>query len=224
VPLTTCRLKKNSVVSVVIHTEDIQLRHNGFFKKYSYDGTLSCYFQAYLMKKSSLGNPDDIHFPSPPFENFDPIRQVLWSRPGFLVRRLNQIHYAIFSEECKEHAITPVQFGVLTALSLKPTLDQTEVGTELGLDRTTTADVLKRLEEKNLIERRPHPADRRSRQSLITEEGFSVMKLLHTHMQRSQQRLLSPLSQQDQQIFIELLTKLVESNNKYSRAPARSSL
>ena len=51
-------------------------------------------------------------------DHFDPIRQVLWSRRGFLIRRLNQIHYAIFSEECKAHNITPVQFGILTALSL----------------------------------------------------------------------------------------------------------
>ena len=128
-------------------------------------------------------------------DHFDPIRQVLWSRPGFLIRRLNQIHYAIFSEECKEHNITPVQFGILTALSLKPGLDQTEIGTELGLDRTTTADVLKRLEEKNLIERRPHPADKRSRQSLITEEGFRVIKQLHANMHSAQQRLLAPIAQ-----------------------------
>ena len=101
------------------------------------------------MRKSTAGdsvNPP----PGSALDNFDPIRQVLWSRPGFLIRRLNQIHYALFSEECKEHNITPVQFGILTALSLKPGLDQTEIGTEIGLDRTTTADVLKRLEEKNL--------------------------------------------------------------------------
>jgi DNA-binding MarR family transcriptional regulator len=175
------------------------------------------------MRKSTAGesaNPP----PGSALDNFDPIRQVLWSRPGFLIRRLNQIHYAIFSEECKEHNITPVQFGILTALSLKPGLDQTEIGTEIGLDRTTTADVLKRLEEKNLIERRPHPADKRSRQSLITEEGFRVMKLLHGHMHAAQQRLLSPLSERNQEIFLKLLTTLVEANNEYSRAPARTSL
>ncbi|MCA0243620.1 MAG: MarR family transcriptional regulator [Proteobacteria bacterium] len=157
-------------------------------------------------------------------ENFDPIRQVLWSRPGFLVRRLNQIHYAIFAEECKSHNMTPVQFGVLTALSLKPGLDQTEIGTELGLDRTTTADVLKRLEEKQLITRRPHPADRRSRQSLITDEGFKVMKELHAGMTQAQQRLLAPLSPRNQEIFLKLLSELVDANNDYSRAPAHSSL
>ena len=69
---------------------------------------------------------------------FDPAKQVLWSRPGYLVRRLNQIHYAMFYEECKTQNVTPVQYGVLTALSLSPWLDQTAIGMELGLDRTTT--------------------------------------------------------------------------------------
>jgi len=155
---------------------------------------------------------------------FDPIQQVLRSRVGFLVRRLNQIHYALFAEECKTHKMTPVQFGVLTALSLNPWLDQTAIGMELGLDRTTTADVLKRLEEKQLITRRMNPNDRRSRQSMITEEGFRAMKTLQQGMVTAQNRLMAPLSARNQEIFIKLLTTMVEGNNEYSRAPTRSSL
>lgn len=159
-----------------------------------------------------------------PADQFDPVQQVLRSRAGFLVRRLNQIHYALFAEECKTHNMTPVQFGILTALSLNPWLDQTSIGMELGLDRTTTADVLHRLEEKNLITRRTSPTDRRSRQSMITEEGFRAMKSLHEGMSNAQRRLLSPLSPRNQEIFLKLLTTLVDGNNEYSRAPTRSSL
>jgi DNA-binding MarR family transcriptional regulator len=117
-----------------------------------------------------------------------------------------------------------VQFGVLTALSLNPWLDQTAIGSELGLDRTTTADVLKRLEEKNLIMRRMSPTDRRSRQSMITEEGFRAMKSLHESMMAAQRRLLAPLSPRNQEVFLKLLSTLVDANNEYSRAPTRSSL
>jgi len=48
----------------------------------------------------------------------------LWGRPGFLLRRLHQIHYALFFEECAGFDITPVQYGLLTTLSLNPDLDQ----------------------------------------------------------------------------------------------------
>ncbi|AZY53520.1 MarR family winged helix-turn-helix transcriptional regulator [Bordetella avium] len=149
---------------------------------------------------------------------FDPTKQVLWSRPGYLVRRLNQIHYALFYEECKTQNITPVQYGVLTALSLSPWLDQTAVGMELGLDRTTTADVIKRLQERGLVNRRVNPNDRRSRQAVITQEGLRIMGLLQTGMARAQQRLVSPLSPRNQEIFMKLLSTLVEANNQYSRA------
>ena len=37
-------------------------------------------------------------------------------RPGFLIRRLHQIHLALFAEECKAFGVTPVQYSILTAL------------------------------------------------------------------------------------------------------------
>ncbi len=158
--------------------------------------------------------------PEPP--GFDPAKQALWSRPGFLVRRLNQIHYALFFEECRSENITPVQYGILTALSLNPWLDQTQIGLELGLDRTTTADVIKRLQERGLVERRVNPEDRRSRQALITKEGLRVMGALQMGMLRSQRRLLEPLTPRNREIFMKLLSQLVEANNHYSRAMLRA--
>jgi len=150
---------------------------------------------------------------------FDPAEQVLWSRPGYLVRRLNQIHYAMFFEECSNE-ITPVQYGILTALSLQPGSDQKTIGRELGLDRTTTADVVKRLERKGYLTRRVDPEDRRSRQSFITEEGLRVMAQLQEGMTRAQKRLLAPLSKKDQDTFMRLLSRLVQANNHYGRAAA----
>src|SRR5690348_4185889 len=82
----------------------------------------------------------DIRLPA----HTDEVRLPLWSRPGFLLRRLNQIHYALFFEECREFNITPVQYGLLTALSLRGRLDQGSLGIELGIDRTNVADVLTR--------------------------------------------------------------------------------
>ncbi|WP_268903355.1 MarR family transcriptional regulator [Bordetella petrii] len=153
---------------------------------------------------------------------FDPAKQVLWSRPGYLVRRLNQIHYALFYEECKTQNVTPVQYGVLTALSLSPWLDQTAIGMELGLDRTTTADVIKRLQERGLVERRVNPNDKRSRQAVITQEGLRIMGLLQGGMARAQQRLLEPLTPRNREVFMKLLSTLVEANNQYSRTALKS--
>lgn len=148
----------------------------------------------------------------------DMFSRGLWSRPGFLVRRLHQIHYAIFFDECKDENITPVQYGILTVLAINPWMDQTEIGHEVGLDRTTSADVIRRLEEKGWLERRINPLDRRSRQARVTEEGLLVMEQLKSRMVRSQQRLLQPLHPAERQMFMKLLTELVSANNEHGRA------
>ena len=66
----------------------------------------------------------------------------LWARPGYLLRRLHQIHYALFFEECAGFDITPVQYGLLTTLVAQSRSRPELVGRELGIDRTNVADVL----------------------------------------------------------------------------------
>lgn len=152
----------------------------------------------------------------------DPAKDLLWARPGFLVRRLHQIHVAMFFEECKSQNITPVQYAILTVLSVLPGLDQTALGQEVGLDRTTTADVVRRLEDRGLVERRENPADRRTRHVHVTKEGKSIMTALRGDMARAQDRMLAPLPPAQQEVFMNLLSTLVEANNQYSRTILRS--
>lgn len=152
----------------------------------------------------------------------DPAKEMLWARPGFLVRRLHQIHVAMFFEECKSSNITPVQYAILTALAVLPGLDQTSLGQEVGLDRTTTADVVRRLEERGLVERRANEADKRTRHVHLTREGRSAVSSMHGDMARAQERMLQPLTETQQKTFMKLLSTLVEANNQYSRAALRS--
>jgi DNA-binding MarR family transcriptional regulator len=151
-----------------------------------------------------------------------PTLEMLSSRPGYLVRRLNQIHYAIFLEECREFGITPVQYGMLTALSVTPGLDQKTLGHEVGLDRTTTADVLKRLEERGLVRRVPSAIDGRVKNAFITPEGERITHGMFEAMARAQERLMAPLSATDRKKFMDLLMVLVEANNELGRAAMRS--
>jgi DNA-binding MarR family transcriptional regulator len=148
---------------------------------------------------------------SPPF---NPLRQVMWSRPGFLIRRLTQIGQAIFFDLCKSESITPLQVGMLTALSMNPWLDQKAIGRELALDRTTTAEVLKRLSDKGLVETRINPDDRRSRLSVITKQGLKLINSLQESIARSQELLLEPLPPEERVIFMKLLTQLVDAHEK----------
>lgn len=150
-------------------------------------------------------------------DELDMIGGGLWSRPGFLVRRLHQIHCALFLEESK-NVITPVQYGVLTVLADNPWLDQTAVGCEVGLDRTTVADVIRRLEDKGWVERRINEQDRRSRLVALSKEGLAIMEEMQAGVGRTQRKLMAPLSKDEQRTFLTLLRQVVEANNQYGRA------
>jgi len=144
-------------------------------------------------------------------------RMPLWSRPGYLIRRLNQIHYAIFFEECKEFDITPVQYGLLTALKFSPDLDQNSLGQELGLDRTNVADVLVRLSKRGLVERHRSEEDKRMVLAHLTPEGERITDAMLLAMQRAQDRLLEPLMPQERNAFITMLIRLIDGNNHLGR-------
>jgi DNA-binding MarR family transcriptional regulator len=149
---------------------------------------------------------------------FSALRQVMWTRPGFLIRRLHQIGAALFYDECQSESLTPLQIGMLTALSMNPWMDHKAIGRELALDRTTTAEVLKRLVEKGLVETKVNPDDRRSRLSVITKKGLTLINELQHSIHRSQERLLEPLPPEKRDEFMKLLAQLVDAHEQLGQA------
>ena len=149
------------------------------------------------------------------------LRLPLWSRPGYLIRRLHQIHCALFLEECKASRLTPVQYGLLTALAFRGELDQGSLAGEFGLDRTTAAEVLARLENRGLAARKANPRDRRAKLARITRKGRTLTAKMFGSMQRAQDRLCAPLSQKERDVFMATLVRLIEVNNEHGRGALR---
>lgn len=146
---------------------------------------------------------------------------AIWDRPGYLVRRLHQIHVAMFSARVADGQVTPVQFGLLSILISRPGIDQATLGAELGLDPANVAEILRRLEDRNLLTRVVDPQNRRRKLCLATPDGKKFVQRYQKDMQLSQQQLLSPLNPADRQLFMELLGRLVEGNNESGRTSLR---
>ncbi len=134
----------------------------------------------------------------------------LWTRPGYLIRRVHQNHSALFAEECRAFGITPVQYGVLTALLHRPNSDQATIGIEVGIDRTNAADVLERLAERGLVKRAKSAHDRRMMLATLTREGRALTAEMHDAMQRAQDRLLEVLSARERKTFVRMLLRLID--------------
>ena len=145
----------------------------------------------------------------------------LWARPGFLVRRLHQIHVSMFMEVLEEYGMTPVQYGLMSILVDMPGLDQFSVAEELGIDRANVHDVLKRLESRKLVARVVDPHNRRRKLCLASREGAELVARIYPRMQEAQKRLLAPLDEGERTMFMQLLHDLVEANNVYGRTALR---
>jgi len=152
-----------------------------------------------------------------------PAHTSLWERPGFLVRRLHQIHVAMFLQSVADENVTPIQYGLLSILVDRPGLDQLSVAEELGIDRANVGDVLNRLEQRNLLTRVIDPSDKRRKICLPTRDGIAFVHKHHDKMQRAQERMLEPLSLEERKTFTALLRRLVGENNDFGRAPLKPS-
>jgi len=151
----------------------------------------------------------------------------IWERPGFLVRRLHQIHVAMFIKAMVEENITPIQYGLLSILLARPGLVQLSLAKELGIDRANVGDVLNRLEQRKLLTRVVDPSDKRRKICLPTRDGIAFVQKYRENMQLAQVRLLEPLSPDERKTFMSLLRRLVVANNDEGRAtltPSRGGL
>jgi DNA-binding MarR family transcriptional regulator len=146
---------------------------------------------------------------------------TIWDRPGYLVRRLHQIHVAMFLDKVADGSMTPIQYGLLSILATRPNIDQFTIGEELGLDRANVAGILKRLEARKLITRIVDEENRRRKLCVATSKGIALVKQHESAMKDCQIQLLSPLSAEERKIFMGLLSRLVEENNESSRTSLR---
>lgn len=148
-------------------------------------------------------------------------RLALADRPGFLIRRLHQIHVALFLEECAAFSITPVQYSVMTALEREGSLDQVSLGREVGIDRANATDVIRRLEERGLIGRAADDTDSRMKLCSLTAAGRVLTRRMRSSVERAHSRTIEALPPRERAAFLASLQRLVEGNNDLGRTKLR---
>lgn len=140
--------------------------------------------------------------------------------PGPYIRRLQQIAVAMFLQETDGFGITAVQYGALLTVSRQPGLDQRSLAGLMGLDTSTTAGVVDRLDSRRLLTRSASPHDRRVKLLTVTSDGAALLADIAPHVQQAQVRMLEPLTESERSEFMRMLRTLVDANNDASRAPA----
>ncbi len=147
---------------------------------------------------------------------------AVYTAPGYLFRRMQQIAVAIFVEECRAFDLTPVQYAALIAIHTHPGIDATRLSAVIAFDRSTLGNVIERLESKKLIERKPSPEDKRAKLLYLSKPGTALLRDIMPAVDRAQVRMLQPLKLADRKALLALLAQLVDLNNEASRVPLRA--
>lgn len=142
--------------------------------------------------------------------------------PGHYIRRLQQIAVAVFLQEAEPFGLTPVQYAALQTVANVPGIDQRTLARTIGLDTSTIAAVIDRLEARGLMQRNASPGDKRVRMLSLTDDGRSNLQAVVPAMRRAQERILEPLPVPERGEFMRMLRTLVAANNELSRAPSDS--
>jgi DNA-binding MarR family transcriptional regulator len=153
----------------------------------------------------------------------DPITMdAVYTAPGYLFRRMQQIAVAIFVEECRAFDLTPVQYAALVAIHTHPGIDATRLSAVIAFDRSTLGNVIERLEAKKLIERKPSTGDKRVKLLTLTRAGAALLRDIAPAVAQAQVRMLQPLKAADRKALMALMSQLVDLNNEASRVPLRA--
>ncbi|RVU14975.1 MarR family winged helix-turn-helix transcriptional regulator [Methylobacterium oryzihabitans] len=147
----------------------------------------------------------------------EPVAEVrpwpLSERPGFLARRLHQIHVSLFSELCAEFRITPLQYSLLSQLRVLREADQTTLANAVALDRTTTTGALKRLAARGLVSRVTSPADRRAQVCRLTPEGEALHAGMEPAARAAHAQTVAALTPAERALLTDLLGRIIAGHD-----------
>jgi DNA-binding MarR family transcriptional regulator len=129
--------------------------------------------------------------------------------PVHLLHRAVQCADEIFANEFSD--LTPRQLVVLTAVAGNDGASQTDLVNSTGVDRSTMADIVRRLLRKGLLQRRRTREDARAYAVKLTDKGRRVLGAADPVARRVDDRVLGSLPASQRGAFLTALASIAET-------------
>lgn len=117
----------------------------------------------------------------------------LGQSPLHLFHRAAQVVTEIYQAEMESYDLTARQYAVLYALAHSEGLSQSKLVDATGIDRSTMADIVRRMLKKGIIQRKRDKDDARAYEVRITDEGVRLFKAVNPIVHRIEEKLLAAL-------------------------------
>lgn len=138
-----------------------------------------------------------------------------------LLHRVQQLASDRFTQLAGENELTLRQYVVMAALAEQPGATQIELVRATGIDRSTLADMVVRLERRTWISRKPSDTDGRVNLVRLTEAGLKALTDARQAAAAADAVIIDALPRTKRKTFLNVLKRLSELVDKEARKQER---
>lgn len=127
---------------------------------------------------------------------------------GYNARRAALKAIALFSQRLVDFGLTPVDFSVLSLIGHNPGITSRQLCSALNILPPNLVGKISAMEQRRLIERRPHPQDGRAVGLHLSVEGGRFMTQAEQAASQLEDEVTSGLSAAEKKTLLRLLQKV----------------
>jgi DNA-binding MarR family transcriptional regulator len=131
--------------------------------------------------------------------------------PSHLIRRCQQFYGDLYAREAGGKELTKQQFTLLCALEQNDGASQTALVEITGIDRSTLAEMVRRMLEKGLLSRERTEEDQRANAVAISPSGRKALRGARNAADRAERAFLEALPAPDRQKFVKALSQIAQA-------------
>jgi DNA-binding MarR family transcriptional regulator len=127
---------------------------------------------------------------------------------GYNLRRAHQVSWRTYVSFIGKNKIRPGLFSLMCLVRSNPSISQIELGTHLGVDKTSIVALLDRLERAGIIQRKRSTRDRRRQGICLTKAGMEEFDALLAKVRQLERHMASRFSAQELKQFLSYLRRM----------------
>lgn len=135
--------------------------------------------------------------------------------PSHLIKRCQQYYGDLYAREAGSCELTKQQYTVLAALEGNDGVSQTALVEMTGIDRSTLAEMVRRMLERGLVSRERTEKDARANAVAITTNGRRALRVARSASDRAERLLLESLTPADRTRFIKALSTIASAGDAF---------
>ena len=128
-----------------------------------------------------------------------------------LLHRAEQAATDIFSRIAPAGILTPRQYAILAAIEANQGLSQTGLVENTGIDRSTLADIVRRMLDKGLVQRERTADDARAYAVRLTRKGSNMLKRMRPYADQVDEEIVDAIPAEHRKVFLSVLNHMVHT-------------